>query len=369
VHERRPFHKHLNQFFCGIFWNIGDRFRQLAPQMQSVCQELPSSRQGQSADLASKHLAACAWLLVATILWGISFPLIKTLVLRQQLLVPEAGSAFLAAWGAVLRFGTAAAVAALVYFRTLPTITRLEFRQGVTLAFFGGMGILLQMDGLAHTAASTSAFLTQFYCLILPIWTAVRYGVRPNAAVIVSFFLVFIGASVLSGVDVTHVTIGRGELETILAAMFFAGQILCLDNPKYARNRTGNFTVVMFALTAALNLPFALLFAPTPDAFWKCCADGPIILMLIALVLFCTLGAYILMNVWQRFITPTQAGIIYCFEPVAASAFALFLPLWLSTFASVAYANERLTGRLLLGGLLIFLANILIQLKGSAKRV
>jgi len=318
--------------------------------------------------VSSRHAAAYVWLVIATVLWGISFPVIKSILLRQGILVPQASSAFLAALAAAVRFGAAALVMAVAAWRTLPTLTWSEFRQGLSLAFFGGVGILLQMDGLAHTAASTSAFLTQFYCLILPIWAAVKSRTSPRLAAIISCVLVVSGAAVLTGVDLRHLSMGRGELETLVAALFFSGQILCLGNPKYGANRTGNFTVVMFALTALLNAPVALAFMPTPRALLDCYADWPVVFMMIILVLPCTVGAYMLMNYWQRNVTPTQAGIIYCLEPVAASAFALFMPAWLSWMAAIEYANERLTRALFIGGLLILVANVLIQLEGSKPR-
>ena len=42
---------------------------------------------------------------------------------------------------------------------------------------------------------------------------------------------------------------------------------------------------------------------------------------------------------------------------------ALILPAWFSAWAKVDYANERATWALLIGGGLITLANVVIQLK------
>ena len=67
------------------------------------------------------------------------------------------------------------------------------------------------------------------------------------------------------------------------------------------------------------------------------------------------------MNVWQRHVTATEAGLIYCSEPVFASLLALFLPAIFSAWANIHYANENLTLRLLVGGGLITAANILLQ--------
>jgi len=62
------------------------------------------------------------------------------------------------------RFGFAGIVLVAIYLRQLKSTSRREMEQGIVLAIFGGGGILFQMDGLAYTDASVSAFLTQGYC-------------------------------------------------------------------------------------------------------------------------------------------------------------------------------------------------------------
>ena len=82
---------------------------------------------------------------------------------------------------------------------------------------------------------------------------------------------------------------------------------------------------------------------------------------MVVLVLICTLIAYSIMNYWQKRVTATEAGLIYCLEPVCASIFALFMPAWFSLWAGITYPNESLTTRLLLGGSLVTAANVLLQ--------
>jgi drug/metabolite transporter (DMT)-like permease len=72
----------------------------------------------------------------------------------------------------------------------------------------------------------------------------------------------------------------------------------------------------------------------------------------------CTLLAFLLMNRWQRHVSPSLAALIYCLEPVFASLLALFLPGWFSHWMGLPYENEVLTSQLLLGGGLILLANL-----------
>ena len=70
-----------------------------------------------------------------------------------------------------------------------------------------------------------------------------------------------------------------------------------------------------------------------------------------------------MMNRWQKFVTATEAGLIYSIEPVIASLLSLFLPAIFSLWAGINYANEELTVRLFVGGGLIMAANILLQSK------
>jgi hypothetical protein len=87
----------------------------------------------------------------------------------------------------------------------------------------------------------------------------------------------------------------------------------------------------------------------------------------VTLTVVCTLGAFGLMNAWQPKITATEAGLIYCVEPIFGSLAALFLPAVFSAWALINYPNELATWTLLVGGGLITAANILIQLKPAGK--
>ena len=79
----------------------------------------------------------------------------------------------------------------------------------------------------------------------------------------------------------------------------------------------------------------------------------------------CTVIAFSLMNRYQPDVGASEAGIIYGAEPLFASLFALFLPAVFARWAGVPYANEQLTGRLLIGGGLVIAANVLLQVSWS----
>ncbi|MBI3879579.1 MAG: DMT family transporter [Verrucomicrobia bacterium] len=311
----------------------------------------------------AQRLKAAQMLLLATAGWGISFPAMKALALAQEQLLPGCGSLFIAALCVVYRFGFAALVMLAVSARTVRSLTRDELAHGLGVGLFGGAGILIQMDGLAHTAASTSAFLTQCYVLVLPLWVAVRDRRPPGARVLAGCALVVAGVAVLARMDWENFRLGRGELETIVASFIFTGQILWLERPRFAACRVNHTSLVMFAVMALAGLPAALATARAPGDWLRAYSTAPTLGFLAILVGFCTLGSYVLMNRWQRHVGATVAGLIYCVEPVFASAFALFVPAWFSAWAGVDYGNETLTKNLLLGGGLILAANVLVQFK------
>jgi drug/metabolite transporter (DMT)-like permease len=249
---------------------------------------------------------------------------------------------------------------------TLRKLTRLEVWEGVGLGVFASAGLILQMDGLAYTEASTSAFLTQCYCLLIPVWLGLLERRWPSATVLACCGLVVVGVGVLSKADWRAFRLGRGEAETLLASVVFTVQILWLQRPRFAGNNVNHFTLVMFAVITLCCLPVALVTAPHPGDVVRAYATPALGLMLAVLVLFSTLGGYLLMNAWQPKVSATQAGLIYCIEPVFASLGALFLPAWLSRLAAIHYPNEVVDAGLLIGGGLITLANVLMQCQPPA---
>jgi drug/metabolite transporter (DMT)-like permease len=303
-------------------------------------------------------------LVLACALWGLSFPVVKALHLEQAARVPEAGTTFLAIWMQVARFLLAALVLApLMLGRARPTVN--EWRQGLGLALSGGLGMGVQAWGLAHTEASTSAFLTQAYCVFLPLVACVKSRRRPDLRTVGATVLVLIGGAVLAGIRPDQLRLGIGESVTLLAALIFTFQILILENPRYDGNRGTVVTFLMFVGIAIAYLPFAFLTAPSVDAIWAVGASLPTAGLVATLALFCSVGAFLLMNTWQKKVSATEAGLIYTTEPIFAAIYALFLPALFAGLAGFAYPNETLTGAMILGGSLILLANLWMHWPGK----
>jgi len=309
------------------------------------------------------HRQAIVMLLVANLLWGVSFPLIKSLVALQERFVPGGSTWFIAAFNMVPRFAIGTIVLAVFNFRALRTLTRSEWKQGLGLALFASAGMAFQNDGLQFTSATTSAFLTQFYAIMIPIFIAIVHRRAPPWTVWISCGLVVAGVAVLARLDWHDLRLGRGEVETLVSSVFFMGQILWLERKEFAGNRALPVTMLMFALQAVIAGALAAGFAPRGVDVRPLLANGPWIGFTLALTVFCTLGSFTLMNAFQPRITATEAGLLYCSEPVFTAMLALFVPAWFSRWGDIDYANEAATVSLLLGGGLITVANILVQLK------
>ena len=285
----------------------------------------------------------------------------KALALVQLPIVPGASSWFISSLSVMYRFLCAGILLVILAFAEVKTISAREFIQGLWLSLFTSAGICVQMDGLAYTSASTSAFLTQLYCVLIPLWVAVSRRQAPSRKILLCSALVIAGMAVLVNLQWSALKLGRGEVETLAASVMFAAQILCLEHPRYTANRPLCITTVMLLGSGLFTLPLVAVTAPDLSACFRVYASWPAIGLMAVVVLFCTLGAFLLMSRWQRQISATEAGLIYSAEPVFVCALALFLPGWLSSWATVDYPNEHLTARLCVGGILITAANVLLQ--------
>ncbi len=306
---------------------------------------------------------ALAMLVLANLFWAISFPVVKTLLLLHAQLLPAAGPWFDAIYTMAPRFLLAVAVLLVWRPRTIVRITRKEIAQGAPLGLFTTGGMFLQNDALQFTAASTSAFLTQCYAIIIPVWLAVRAWKNPGARIWVCCALVLAGVALLGHFNWRTLQFGRGEWETLLCSVFFTGQILWLERKKFAGNDPIRLSFVAFVTQAIVLWSAAVAIAPDAHALLVPWTSGPWLGLTAILTVFCTLGAFMMMNMWQPKITATEAGLIYCVEPIFGSVMALFFPAIFSVWAGVNYPNETATWTLLVGGGLITLANIVLQLK------
>jgi len=309
---------------------------------------------------ASQVLVACC------AVWAFSFPAMKSLALLGNRTAPGNSSFFFAALCVAERFTFASVLLLCLPWLKLSRLTRGEIKQGLGLGVFGAAGLILQMDGMAYTHASTAAFLTQGYCVWIPLWFAFRNRRMPRWTTLGATGLVLVGAAILNDVGSGGLRLGRGEFENLLGSVFFAAQILWLERREFTGNHVGRFSLVMFLTMAGLCLPLALVLANDPRAVLHAYSSPPALVLMGGLTVFCTLLTFLLANRWQPEVPATEAGLLYCTEPVFTFGVTLFLPGLIARWTGINYANEMLTWNLLTGGGLILAANVWMQLQPAA---
>src|SRR5258708_38476275 len=98
--------------------------------------------------------------------------------------------------------------------------------------------MVFQVDGLAYTPASTSSFLTQTYCILVPMYHAIVGRRFPRPVQLLATAGVLAGIAIFSKIDWAQFRMGRRECETLLCTVFFTGQILGFDRRCFFLNPT-----------------------------------------------------------------------------------------------------------------------------------
>lgn len=97
---------------------------------------------------------------------------------------------------------------------------------GIFCGIFLGIATLFQQYGIITTTAGKSAFITALYIVFVPI-AEIFLGKSIHKSIIISIFLAIIGFWLLCIKD--DFSISHGDILTLACAIFFTGQILCID--------------------------------------------------------------------------------------------------------------------------------------------
>jgi drug/metabolite transporter (DMT)-like permease len=272
-------------------------------------------------------------LLAMTAAWGSTFFLIKDVVTR----IPPADLL-------TLRFAIASVALAIIAAPRLH-LSRTVLTYGALLGLLYGSAQILQTAGLAHTAASVSGFVTGLYVVATPLLTALILKRRIPRLTWLAAGLATVGLGVLA---LHGFAIGYGELLTLIAAVIYAGHIVAL----------GRFSVSETALSLSLVQLIMITLVSAVAAFWPTGGSAPGIqlpssvhdwLVVLYLALIASALTMVLQTWAQAHIEPSRAAVIMAMEPVWAAAFA------------VALGGERITLRMIIGGLAIVSAMYLVE--------
>ncbi len=267
-------------------------------------------------------------LLSATLIWGSTFAIVKTILTE---VTPLQMIAF--------RFLVALALLLLFARRGLFPINGSSLGKGTILAVLLFVGFLLQTIGLQYTTASKSAFITGMMVVIVPFLQIFVERRAPKLGNIVGVGLVAWGLWLLTAPAGSEFNLG--DMLTIVCALLFAFYIVYLD--MIAADMTASqLTFIQFAVNGVLALGASLWLEPLPASL-----SGGTVTGLLYLTVFATLLTTYLQTRYQKDTTPTRAAIIFAVEPVFAAIIAFF------ALGEYLGSLGILGGALILGGVLI----------------
>jgi drug/metabolite transporter (DMT)-like permease len=261
--------------------------------------------------------------------WGSTFFLTKGVVVNHSPLTVL-----------MLRFGLAALVMWCLHPGSLRGLPRQTWLRAVALGVIYGLAQVPHYYGLRYTAASTAGFLVGTYVVLTPVLGYLVLRRRPTALTMLGVAAAVAGLAIFSW----HNTgFGRGELLCLLAAVLYAAQIVSMGAWAVPGRIWAVTTIQMLTVAVVVSVPASLQGLDVPTS-----ADDWLAIVYLALVA----GAIgIGVQTWaQTRLADTHAAVIMSAEPMWAAALAVLL------------TSETLSARLLLGGSLLLVANIVTSL-------
>ncbi|MDD2716618.1 MAG: DMT family transporter [Candidatus Wallbacteria bacterium] len=273
-------------------------------------------------------------LLLVSFFWGLTFVLVKEGISLVNVYTFLSWR-FLIATLAIIPF----------FYRRIFKINGPLLLAGFWLGLALTLGYDFQTYGLLFTTPSKSAFITGLYIVMVPIFLAIGRKSTPRLQHIAAVALATTGLALLTVSD--NFTLNPGDIWTFFCAIAYAIHIILINI--YSRKFDPlPLTFIQMLVVAVINTLISagsgVFEIPESIVVWRA-------------LLFCALIAttfvLIVQNAYQKYLSEVTASIIYSFEPVFAG-----LTSWL-------YLGEKLTLKILLGGVLIFAGMIISELCGQ----
>lgn len=265
------------------------------------------------------------FLVLTTFFWGGSFLFTK---IGVRDLPPQ--------YFVLLRFGLATALMALLCLPRLVRLDRTILRRGVVVGLALGITNLTFVVGIKGTSISRAGVINNLFVLFIPLIARIVWKEKVGRLNSAGIVVASLGIGLLAGGGGDG--FNRGDLVSTLCAFFIALHIITVSRVLKDED-VWLVSLIQFGVVA-LMAGVSVLLIPTPSFSLHASA----ITSIIYCAIFPTIVCFTLQNQYQRYVTATQAGLIYTLDPVWALLFG-FLVL-----------GERLTVREWCGCGLIFLA-------------
>ena len=280
-------------------------------------------------------------LFLAAFIWGTSFFIMKNTLDAVPVL-----------WLLTFRFTTGAVLVGLLCGRKWRTRFTPDYVwPGAVLGSLLFAAYAVQTFGLVGTTPSKNAFLTATYCVLVPFlyWLVARQ--RPDRYNILAALLCISGVGLVSLTE--SFTVTRGDALTLCCAVFYASHIVSVAKVSPGKD-IYILTVFQFFWAAVYAWVCGLLFQQFPPV--ETLLNTDMVIQMGYLIVMATTVALLFQNVGQVWSDPASASVILSLESV------------FGVLCSVIFYGDPVTGRLLAGFALIFVAVVCSETKFSFLR-
>lgn len=243
------------------------------------------------------------------------------------------------------RFILASIILSVLFAYKFKSFTKAIVWKGAILGTILFIGFALQTVGLQFTTPSKNAFLTAVNVVIVPVIAYFIFKRKIDRHETIGSILAIIGIGFLTLQGT--LTMNIGDALSLACAVAFAFDIF-YTNLFVQKEDAISLTIVQFYTASLLSVLIVFLQGDIPVSF-----EREAILSIVYLAVFSTTVAYVFQNVAFRYTTATKAAIILSLE----SFFGMLL--------SVLLLHEALTGRMVIGAILIMAAILIAEVKPS----
>ena len=282
----------------------------------------------------NQQLVAKLALLLATLIWGSSFIIMKDAL-------DDITTYYLLA----IRFTGAFVLLGIVFWKKWKHINKEVIIAGLIMGTALIAAYAFQTFGLMDTTPGKNAFLTAGYCILVPFLFWGVAGTRPDKFNVIAAVLCIVGIGLVALDD--NLSVGRGDLLTLVCCVFYALHIVV--SAKFTRTMDVMLlTIGQFFFAAMWSWVLAFLFEP-PLAVAEMSTE--IWMVLGYLCVFATAGALGLQTFGLKYTSPSAGALILSLESVFGVIFSIMV------------GAEEVTARLLIGFAVIFFAIVVSETK------
>ncbi|MBS7344789.1 MAG: DMT family transporter [Caryophanon sp.] len=246
------------------------------------------------------------------------------------------------------RFTLATIILCIIFRKKLKLINKAVLWKGAVLGAILFIAFVIQTYGLLYTTPSKNAFLTALNVIFVPLLAYLIYKRRFDRFEIIAAFVAIIGIGFLSLQGSFAINIG--DMLSIACALAFAFDIF-YTNVFVKTEDALALTIVQFMTASLLSIVTAAFMG---ELTTNVPVEG--VYAIVYLAIFCTVIAYACQNIGMQYANPTKSAIILSTE-------ALF-----GTILSVIILHELLTGRMIIGCVLIFAAILIAEVKPTFRK-